>query len=161
MTFTQFKAVFVNAAATPAANDNDTLRLTAGVSWLRDRMQPAASSQKPAATMSDAGHRHLAGARTASTEGLLCVPPAAWSEPRLTVRQVILARVLSENCFERSDDPSGIGLGAAIVARYEDHAEVTAPARGYRFVVRRAEVAKVFGDDSAVLGTGERQHFRI
>jgi hypothetical protein len=35
-----------------------------------------------------------------------------------------LSWALGEDLFERGDDPSGIGHGAAVAARYADHAEV-------------------------------------
>src|SRR5580704_16415100 len=82
-------------------------------------------------------------------------------EPCLAVGQVLLAWVPDEDRLECGDDPSCISSGAAVIAGNENHAEMAGPARCYRFVVQRAEVAKVIGDDDTVLSTGQRQHFGI
>jgi H+/Cl- antiporter ClcA len=108
--------------------------------------------------------RTAAGAND-STQELVCVNAGrarfACLEPRLAVGQVFLSRAPVEDLFESSNDPAGIGLGAAVAARHEDHAEVASPAGCYRLVVQRAEVAKVIGDDGAVLSAGERQDLGI
>ena len=86
---------------------------------------------------------------------------AACLEPCLAIGEVFLSWAPVEDLFESGDDPAGIGLGAAVAAGHEDHAEVASPAGCYCLMVQRAEVAKVIGDDGAVLSTGERQHLRI
>jgi H+/Cl- antiporter ClcA len=85
--------------------------------------------------------RTAAGAND-STQELVCVNAGrarfACLEPRLAVGQVFLSRAPVEDLFESSNDPAGIGLGAAVAARHEDHAEVASPAGCYRLVVLSA-----------------------
>ena len=78
-----------------------------------------------------------------------------WSEPGFGVGEIVVGGVLGEEVFECGDDLAGVVPGSAVGAGDEDHAVMTGPARGDRFVVQGAEVAEVVGDDGAVLRPGE------
>jgi hypothetical protein len=87
--------------------------------------------------------------------------PQTLLHPALAVREILIARVLSELCFKGGDDASGVGFGTPVAAWHEDHAEVPRAARRNRVSVQRPVVAQVIGDDGSALSPCHGQDLGI